>query len=193
MPAFARYERFLIATVRPAQIAAANEMRRERDARFGNVFTVKDSDQRWVGDLGEIVMAEWLEFRRGPEFTWVRDDAAGQPDIILPKAVRVGVKTVKRKGGMRGGYTAQISRQHAHEPVDHFWFQSYEYPMERMWLLGGIDKASFLAKAELYEGGQAVHQHYVIRPGHAIYNIDIGHLTPPEQWLDAVWPVDVGR
>ena len=179
---------YVLASVTSAQIDAAHNMRRERDAAYGNVFNVAASDERWVGDLGEIVVDSWLTARRGHGYQWLVTDAAGKPDFVLPPATRVGVKTVKRQGGMQPDYTAQITAKHAHEPIDHYCFLSYELPKQRMWLLGGIAKAAFLAGARLYKAGEQVHPKYVIRPGHEIYNIGVLKLIPPDAWLAEAWP-----
>lgn len=98
----------------------------------------------------------------------------------------ISVKTVKRKGPPGLSYTAQISAKHADEPVDQFFFMSYEIAARKMWLLGGIDRNGFLDRARYYQAGEAVHQNYVIRPGHEIYNIEIGLLVDPKLWLRSV-------
>ena len=188
MTSFAIREPFVLASVTPAQVAAAHEMRRQRDAAYANIFAVEASDERWVGDLGEIIVDAYLTARRGAGYEWLVANAAGQPDFVLPPAVRVGVKTVKRQVGMQPHYTAQITARHALEPIDHFFFLSYEVPKQRMWLLGGIAKRAFLAGARLYTAGEHVHSNYVIRPGHEIYNIGVSELGSPDAWLSEAWP-----
>ena len=60
---------------------------------------------------------------------------------------------------------------------------SYEINKRRMWLLGGIDKQTFLKQAVYYKAGDSVHSKYVIRGGHEIYNIEISKLVNPDYWL----------
>lgn len=167
------------------QEALARRIRAERDRHYQNVFREERGDERWVGDLGEIVFDAWSG-GASAGFTWIRDDAAGRADFISPSGVTIGVKTVKRKVPPRPDYTAQITARHAEEPVDQFFFMSYEIALKKMWLLGGIDRVRFLREARFYGAGEMVHANYEIRPGHEIYNIAIGNLLAPGQWLGNV-------
>lgn len=168
------------------QEAEAKRIRSERDRLYGNIYQEVSGDERWVGDLGEIVFDLWSRGKAGDRFSWIRDDAAGKADFISDRNVSIGVKAVKRKGPPRPGYTAQITAKHADEPVDQFFFMSYEIAIKRMWLLGGIDRLRFLKESRYYSAGEEVHSHYVIRQGHEIYNIEIERLVHPEKWLQAV-------
>jgi hypothetical protein len=164
----------------------AREIRIERDAQYGNIFEEEDTDKRWTGDLGEIVFNTWLKSNHLRDFQWIKNNSAGQPDFITPTNVRIGVKTVKRKVEPRMDYTAQITAQHSREPIDHFFFMTYQFEKKNMWLLGGIDRNNFLKKARYYSEGQWVHKNYQIRKGHEIYNIEIGKLIAPLLWLPLV-------
>lgn len=172
--------------VTEAQEAQAKRIRHDRDRRYVNLYREEASDERWVGDLGEIVFDGWSRDLVEGQLEWIRDDAAGKADFISSRGTSIGVKTVKRKGPPRLTYTAQISAKHADEPVDQFFFMSYEIAARKMWLLGGIDRNGFLDGARYYKAGEAVHQNYVIRPGHEIYNIEIGLLVDPKLWLRSV-------
>lgn len=173
-------------TVTEEQEAQAKEIRHKRDGRYSNLYSVSASDERWVGDLGEIVFDAWSRGQAGERLTWILENAAGKADFISHAGVSIGVKTVKRKGPPLMNYEAQISVKHASEPVDQFFFMSYEIALRRMWLLGGIGRIEFLRKARHYRSGEAVHSHYVIRPGHEIYNIGIRHLNDPWLWIRSV-------
>jgi hypothetical protein len=61
-------------------------------------------------------------------------------------------------------------------------------PESQLWLLGGITREEFLTKAVYYKAGDQVHEHYTIRPGHEIYNIEVGHLRPCREWLVSLSP-----
>ncbi len=161
----------------------ARDVRAERDRQYGNIFKEAKTDERWVGDLGEMVFDAWLKSERVEGFVWIQDDAAGKADFVLPLNIHVGVKTVKRKVAPRDGYTAQITARHAEEPIEQFFFMSYEISERRMWMLGGIDRARFLKEARYYGAGEFVHKDYQIRPGHEIYNIEISKLVRPKIWL----------
>jgi hypothetical protein len=174
---------FIIADVGSAEVAKAKEIRERRDKLYGNIYREVASDQRWVGDLGELCFSCWLSLRK-VSFTWLDADAAaaGNKDFVVGDT-SVGVKTVKRKSGVKSDYTAQITEHHAEEPVDAFFFLSYEYPRNRMWLLGGCTKAFFLNNAKRYGPGEQVHANYTVREKHAILNLPIKLLHQPEDWL----------
>lgn len=172
--------------VTEAQEAQAKRIRQDRDRRYANLYREEASDERWVGDLGEIVFDGWSRDLVGGRLEWILYDAAGKADFISSGGTSIGVKTVKRKGPPKLTYTAQISAKHADEPVDQFFFMSYEIVARRMWLLGGIDRNRFFDGARHYQAGEAVHQNYVIRPGHEIYNIEIGLLVDPNLWMRSV-------
>jgi len=179
-------EGWISVNVSPEFEVRAKGIRAERDQKYKNIYDESATDERRVGDLGEIVFNSWLKHEGVEGFTWILDDAAGQPDFIIVPNVRIGVKTVKRKVPPRADYTAQITARHADEPIDHFFFMSYEVSKRKMWLLGGIGRDFFLELAKRYNAGEWVHPHYQIRPGHEIYNIEIEKLTRPKEWLSSV-------
>jgi len=164
--------------------AEAASIREERDEKFPNLYEVVDTDIRWCGELGEMVFNDWLKFEKHVAAQWHLDDPAGNADFTLPNGTTVGVKTVKRKVEPRPHYEAQVSRRHADEPVDYYFFLTYQFLTKRMWLLGGMDRASYLQQARFLDSGAEVHPNYRIRPGHAIYNLEIGRLTPSHIWLE---------
>ena len=166
----------------------AKEIRAERDKKYQNLYEESATDERWVGDLGEMVFNSWLKHEGLEGFSWILDDAAGQPDFVTSLNVRIGVKTVKRKVPPRLEYTAQITARHVDEPIDHYFFMSYEVAKKKMWLLGGIEHDSFIALARRYNAGEWVHPQYQIRAGHEIYNIEISKLTPPALWVASIQP-----
>lgn len=163
-------------------IQKAISIREQRDKLYGNIFEEVSGDLRWVGDLGEICFNQWLKQNGVLGFTWYLDNAAGKPDFVL-YGKRVDVKTVKRKVPPRPDYTAQITARHKSYPIDELFFLSYEYSINKMWLLGGIDKPSFLKKAFYYKEGDRVHGDYTIRKGHEIYNAPINLLINPTAWI----------
>lgn len=176
------------------QVSAGNEnwaknLRAERDAQYGNIFQEESTDERWVGDLGELVFHNWLKYSQ-VGYEWITSDAAGQPDFVSKLGIKIGVKTVKRHVPMSEDYTAQITAKHAHEPIHQFFFMSYEIDKRKMWMLGGIDKESYLAKARYYGEGEKVHAHYTIRKGHEIYNLPVTDLLKPNTWLEQIFPPD---
>ena len=179
-------EGWISLSIDPAHEAWARKMRAERDLQYGNIYPEASGDERWVGDLGEKVFNSWLKHEGIEGFEWVLDDAAGKPDFVTAAKLRIGVKTVKRKVAPRADYTAQITARHASEPIDHYFFMTYEIAERRMWLLGGIDRERFLQQARYYGAGEWVHPNYQIRSGHEIHNIDIHKLVSPKDWIGLV-------
>lgn len=161
----------------------AKAIRADRDRQYGNIFTEEATDERWVGDLGEIVFNSWLKHNNIADFQWILDGTAGAPDFVTAMNIRIGVKTVKRAVPPQAHYTAQITAQHAHEPIEQFFFMTYEINKKLMWLLGGLDKDTFLKQAKYYQAGDQVHSNYIIRQGHEIYNIEISKLVKPNTWI----------
>ncbi|GFE98132.1 MULTISPECIES: hypothetical protein [Acetobacteraceae] len=172
--------------IAPEYEERAKRMRAERDRQYGNIYAEEATDERWVGDLGEMVFNSWLKHEGVQGFQWVLDDAAGQPDFVTALNIRIGVKTVKRKVPPREDYTAQITARHAREPIDQFFFMTYEIAHRRMWLLGGLERERFLQEARYYQAGEWVHPKYQVRQGHEIYNIEISKLVAPHLWIKPV-------
>jgi hypothetical protein len=172
----------VVLPVKVAWIEQAKRMRETRDEAYRNVFVAKGTDERWVGELGEIVFQAWLDTKKVPH-EWFTDDPAGRADFDVAGS-SVGVKTVKRVVPVKTSFTAQITARHAQEPVEQFFFLSYHVPTRSMWLCGGISRARFLAEARYHGPGSRVHANYTIRPGHEIHNISISRLRSPDDWFE---------
>jgi hypothetical protein len=52
-----------VALVDDASIEAARTIRARSDSRYGNIYQEVTSDERWGGDLGEIVLDHWLTMK----------------------------------------------------------------------------------------------------------------------------------
>lgn len=163
----------------------AIRLRKSRDEKYGNIYLEEETDERWVGDLGEYVFKSFLTSRgiSKESYEWILENAAGKADFIMMDGSTVDVKTVKRKVQVQPGYTAQITAKHIDEDVEHYFFMSYQNKVRKMTLLGGISKSEFKKNAIYYGEGAQVHRDYIIRKGHEIYNIDVTKLIPPDQWL----------
>lgn len=65
--------------IAPEYEERAKQMRAERDRQYGNIYTEAATDERWVGDLGEMVFNSWFKhgaFDRSIDTLLVRRDAA---------------------------------------------------------------------------------------------------------------------
>jgi hypothetical protein len=161
----------------------AKRIREKRDALYGNIYQEEDTDERWVGDLGEICFYYWLKESGITDFEWHINNAAGKPDFTIHHN-KVDIKTVKRRVPPQPHYTAQITARHKDHPIDELFFATYELEIKRLWFLGGISMQEFIKCARYYKEGEKVHEHYTIRPGHEIYNAAISLFTPPLTWLE---------
>lgn len=170
-------------------VACAKEIRAARDAIFGNIYEERETDARWVGDLGELVTDRWLNENAAPH-DWFRERPINRPDFMICGR-SIGVKTVKRKVSPRPTYTCQITGKHAQEPVEWFLFLSYETPRGIMWILGAQKRDAFIASARFHGPGAKVHENYTVRPGHSIYNGEISGLTTPGEWLHSLTAANV--
>lgn len=175
--------------VHEATLTRSRALRALRDERYGNIFDEAASDMRWVGEVGEIAMSNWLTERHasgaGWAYYWATSKVCGEPDFWIG-ASSTDVKTVKRASAMKPEYTAQVTARHAHEDVDYFFFATYIVAERKLLLLGGIGRMQFLSSARYYGAEQWVHPYYQIRPGHEIYNIEVAKLVPPLIWLEEV-------
>lgn len=160
----------------------AIKIRESRDKLYGNIYDEKESDLRWVGDLGEIWFNNWIKECGITDFKWHQDNAAGKPDFTI-NDIRIDIKTVKRQGPPKPFYTAQITSRHKTHPIDELFFMSYEYKIRRLWFLGGIKLKEFISKAKYYKEGDIIHSNYIIRKGHEIFNAEISLLEPPNSWI----------
>lgn len=190
---------WVVVDVPPSWEQMAREWRASRDVEFNNfnVFDTADSDERWVGELGEMVFDWWLRTNSRLDVEWIRDSPAGKPDFIA-SGWRIGAKTVKRKVPFQVEYCGQVSKRHfTEEPSDAYFFMSYQ--MEewdwrsktatrayRMWLVGGCSHARF-EKHAIFTEGPAVdpcNEHYRIRRGHSVYNCKEQYFTVPNEFVD---------
>ncbi len=166
----------------------AKIIRKKRDDKYGNIYLEYPSDERWVGDLGEICINRWIQgfgYKLQEDYKWILNNVSGEPDFII-HGYSLDVKTVKRKVAPQRYYTAQITAKHISESCNYYFFCSYEIRKKTMWLLGGVGKEEFIKAAKYYKAGDWVHSKYQIRPGHEIYNIEISKLKSPSVWAEQI-------
>lgn len=108
---------WIMILVSPEWEQHAQTIRKKRDELYGNIFTEEESDQRWVGDLGEICFNHRLKQNGLTGFEWHLNNATGKPVFTIGQ-IRIDVKTVKRKVPPRPDYTAQITARHKDHPID---------------------------------------------------------------------------
>lgn len=161
----------------------AKSTRQERDLQYGNIYVEKKTDERWVGELGEKAFDSWMRELRVDDFKWILRDVAGKEDFTI-KQKRIDIKTVKRAGPPRDGYTAQVTTSHMTDHVDELFFMSYDITQRKMWFLGGISMKGFTVLSKHYKAGEKVHPYYTVRKGHEINNIELDKLLSPKAWIN---------
>lgn len=163
-------------------IAEAQSIRAERDSKYGNIFEEKETDMRFVGEIGEIIVNKALNMVC-EEFTeWHTEDVVKQPDFTFCSRT-LDVKTVKRQVPVKPWFKAQITAKHSETPMDDILFACYEVPKKQLHILGIMEKNEFLQKATYFGEGEFVHENYQIRKGHEIYAIMISQMTPIRDYL----------
>lgn len=163
-------------------IAEAKKIREERDSKYGNIYEEKETDMRFVGEIGEIIVNNALNMV-SKEFTeWHTGDVIGKPDFTFCGRT-LDVKTVKRQVPIKPWYKAQITGKHANTPMDDILFTCYEVPKKELHILGVMEKQEFLKKAQYFGEGEFVHPNYQIRKGHEIYAVMISQMTPIRDYL----------
>lgn len=168
---------FVSIQVDSVQIKHAMAIREARDARYSNLYTESSTDERWVGDLGEIVINDLLTMCSKSATQWHTDQVTEMPDFSFYD-VTFDVKTVKRAVPIQSHYGAQISAKHLNTEMDYLVFCCYQTKTNELVVLGTIDKEKFKSIARYYGAGDKVHDHYTIREGHEIYSVLISDLTP---------------
>lgn len=172
-----RIEDIITRNVTDEQIAQAISIRADRDKLYGNIYEEVDTDMRWVGDLGEIIVNELFSMCTKGTTDWHLEDVTGRADFNFC-GFEIDVKTVKRKVPIKPWYTSQITAKHAKTPMDYIVFACYEFPEKKMHILGAIKKTEFMENADYCGEGHQVHPNYTIRKGHEIYNMTISKFTP---------------
>jgi hypothetical protein len=193
-------EGWLVYDVPASWVEWAKDERARRDVVFRNrnIFRERATDQRWVGELGELVLNWWLESEGVAQVEWIRNNPAGQPDFRV-NGVAVGAKTVKRSVPFQKDYCGQVTGDHINEPVEFFFFMSYQYQFydpairrkadcSRMWLIGGCTRTHFAEEAVRTEGPATdpCNPAYRIAAGHVIFNARERIFQPPRAWLEEV-------
>src|SRR5438093_10647924 len=112
---------WIIVDVVEQAVTRAKARRAERDRSYGNIYEERDTDCRWVGELGELYFDRWLRYEGVSAHAWVLDAPAGKPDFKLG-GESIDVKTVKRQVAVRRHYTAPVTARHVHEPRAPYFF-----------------------------------------------------------------------
>lgn len=74
---------WIVLDVDEAHEKQAREFRAKRDRLYGNIYSERETDERWVGDLGEFAFKSWLNQKSNLQYEWIKENAAGKADFII--------------------------------------------------------------------------------------------------------------
>lgn len=183
-------EGWLVFDVHDDALAWSYGNRARRDSRYQNRYAPRPGDQRWVGDLGELVFDWWLE-SLGIARTWILEGpTAGKTDFVIG-GTRVDVKTAHIGAPWKHdpGYGCQAHKEHVEKPhSDDFFFAAYEAGRREMLLVGGVTVERFRQGADYFKAGEVViPRRMTLRPDHpGLYMVSEERLTRPGAWLSGV-------
>lgn len=140
------------------------------------------ADDIYLGRLSEVAFSHFLAERFLP-FT-MNGGFNKLPDFVIGgdhTGVALKCRSIKT-GRMRPSYVVNVPADDIdREDIDQFFFCCYEYPINRMLLLGGLSIAEFKAFARHVGAGDTLNP--VTRAGEANYSADARYLHPPMEWL----------
>lgn len=194
---------WVAAKVEPEHIEIAKERYLERQQRCradglrekftpdgmdaGDVDT--ERDHRWSGDLGEMLVKDYLE-RRAYEHHWLAGvrESEYDPDFWI-SGHKLDVKTKRRKMEplLQDDYFETVYHDQfvlaKTRGVAGFLFCDYAYGHQWIYLVGKISYAQFdKIKIERNVGDQ-VHEHFTVSA--KSWDVPITALTPPLRWVKA--------
>ena len=195
---------WVAAPVEPEHIEIAKERYLDRQHRFeatgqrNQHFKPDDMpdedvdterDHRWSGDLGEMLVKDYLT-RRRYDHHWLAGvkETEYDPDFWIA-GHKIDVKTKRSKGAPKlvDHYFATVNHDQLviakTRDVAGFIFCSYAYEDQWIYLVGKISYAQFdKIKIERNVGDQ-VHEHFTVSA--KSWDVPITALTPPLRWVKA--------
>ena len=146
------------------QIDLAQERRREGVRLYGHRANTRNLTQdQWVGDLGEIVIQEMLEWY-GIEHHWYDiEEQLTEPDFLINDKLYVDVKTSGRNVRPKTDYNAVVNDEQLqrNDHTQQFFFCSYCKPGNIMTVCGWIPKQAYIEAAVLKKAGEYDEMHLV--------------------------------
>lgn len=161
---------------------AGIEAAKEHAASQTEFVYEQGADDIYLGRLSEVAFSHFLTERFVP-FT-MNGGFDGLPDFVVGGnhvAVSVKCRSIKT-GRMRPHYVVNVPEDDFARYRDHqFFFCCYEYPINRLLLLGGLSGAVFGSLAQRIRPGQELNP--VTRAGEAALSVNANVLAPPMEWL----------
>ena len=170
---------FITLQASDADVQNAISIRESRDQLYKNIYEEQDSDERWVGDLGEILFDRLME-EQGFVYNWYNQlEAAKLPDFSI-FGFDSDLKVNKRQALImphQVHYGCQISAEQAPYCTSRmFIFGNYCIEKKTLQILGAISKQRFMQIAVLRKKGEWVTPKYQLK--HDILDVTVKDLTP---------------
>lgn len=139
------------------------------------------ADDIYLGRLSEAGFAHFL----GERFVryMLNGGFDGRPDFTIGEdhtGVALKCRSIKT-GRMRPGYVVNMPEADIERAPDQVFFCCYEYPINRLLLLGGLSISEFKALARRVRAGEDLNP--VTRAGESAFSVDAKYLHPPMEWL----------
>ena len=128
------------------QIEEAHERRRQGIALYGHLPNTRNmTPDQWVGDLGEIIMEQWLNQNDIRHVWFSVEEQRTKPDFLIKDELHLEVKTCGRNFFTRDDYEAGVNLEQyeRNDNTDEYFFMSYHKGEGIMELLGYMPKEMF--------------------------------------------------
>ena len=167
----------------PVTMADVNEAkRRHRESRMRAKW---ENENRWEGQLGEIVFDRFLAGLAGFEYTWLNRERDQMKEDFRIRGIEIDIKTTGRKWKPKQHWTIGVHQDHAKASRRHFWWVVYQRtPGDMAWVIGGMPSRQFMTVAWFDEEGEQVHRELQVSKGGSMYNINICVPYTWELWLE---------
>jgi len=157
-------------------VEEAKERRKLKDTFVrGNRF---DSDNRWIGYLGEVAFKGWLDKMTVDYTWWNKERAADIQDFSVTGGLEIDVKTLSStKYFPKSHHGCQVAvKQLDNEGVDTFVFCTFILDSYEMVVKGWVSKEEFMEKSELKQAGIPITKYFT--PPVDMRSIKVFQLRP---------------
>jgi hypothetical protein len=164
----------------------AHEMYDERVEIHKNISGLEVGDNIWVGDLGEIVLDEWLT-HHGLAHHWGQpDEQLTEPDFRIGDAI-IDAKTSLRNNRPHRHWTVGFPEHQLRKPIGGYFFMVYRPPQWKgephlVWLLGAIPRKEFEQECTHDKKGDMLSSGFPCRA--SMYNVTIDKLISSGDCLE---------
>lgn len=169
----------------PDEIERAKIRRIEKDGNgWDNLWTVRVTDRRFCGELGEDAFECWLKHRGVDYQRWTRQDQKDSRDFTIGLH-EIDVKAIAAKHTPLDHYGAQVEETQVlkNSVVNVYLFGRFVMPESTLILMGWLEKPVFKAVAKIRERGEQVTASFA--PPARIWEVAISDLRALDELFEA--------